>query len=223
MSPFKAVVFDLDGTLMDSKIDYEKMSNLIRDFLVGKGVKVPLGDRRVVYQVIRGGAESLMELGLSGSDVSKTLRQMDSLVNSVELEALDEVELKPFVRETLESLSEGGIILGVATRGHREYALRCLDRFALRGFFKGVLARDDVPYPKPDPRHLLETISLIGSVPEATLYVGDTTTDLETALSAKVEFVGYWRDDVWAKRLIDGGCKRLIRDLREIVSIVNGS
>jgi phosphoglycolate phosphatase len=223
MSPLDAVVFDLDGTLMDSKIDYEKMSLLIRDLLMSIGVTVPLEDRSAVYQVIRGGADSLLGLGLSEAEVPETLKRIDALVNSVELEALDEVELKPYVRETLELLSDECIKLGVATRGHREYAIKCLDRFALRGFFEGVLARDDVPYPKPDPRHLLDTIRLIGSRPETTLYIGDTTTDLETAFSAKVEFVGYWRDDEWAKRLMDGGCKRLIRDLREIVSMVKDS
>ena len=43
MRPVKAVVFDLDGTLMDSKIDYEKMSNRIRELLVTMGFPEPLG------------------------------------------------------------------------------------------------------------------------------------------------------------------------------------
>jgi len=73
-----------------------------------------------------------------------------------------------------------------------------------------------------DPRHLLYTIDLLGVEPEETLFVGDTTTDLHTADAAGVEFVGYWRDDAWAQRLMDDGCTRMIKDLRALPRIVKG-
>ena len=87
-------------------------------------------------------------------------------------------------------------------------------------FFHQVVARDDVPYPKPDPRHLLYTIRLLGVDPGDTLFIGDTTTDLQTADAAGVEFIGYWRDESWAQRLMEGGCSRIVKDLREIPRLV---
>lgn len=220
MRPVKAVVFDLDGTLMDSKIDYEKMGNRIRELLVSRGLPEPLEDRRKVYRVISGGAATLREYGLPEASLEATLAEMETIMNDIELEALDAMELKPFARTVVAELHGEGLGLGVATRSHREYTLRGLKRYDMLRFFHQVVARDDVPYPKPDPRHLLYTIRLLGVDPEDTLFIGDTTTDLQTADAAGVEFIGYWRDESWAQRLMEGGCSRIVKDLREIPRLV---
>lgn len=220
MRPVKAVVFDLDGTLMDSKIDYEKMGNRIRELLVSRGLPEPLEDRRKVYRVISGGAATLREYGLPEASLEATMAEMETIMNDIELEALDAMELKPYAREVVAELHGAGLGLGVATRSHREYTLRGLKRYDMLRFFHQVVARDDVPYPKPDPRHLLYTIRLLGVDPEDTLFIGDTTTDLQTADAAGVEFIGYWRDESWAQRLMEGGCSRIVKDLREIPRLV---
>ena len=220
MRPVKAVVFDLDGTLMDSKIDYEKMGNRIRELLVSRGLPEPLEDRRKVYRVISGGAATLREYGLPEASLEATMAEMKTIMNDIELEALDAMELKPYARTVVAELHGEGLGLGVATRSHREYTLRGLKRYDMLRFFHQVVARDDVPYPKPDPRHLLYTIRLLGVDPEDTLFIGDTTTDLQTADAAGVEFIGYWRDESWAQRLMEGGCSRIVKDLREITRLV---
>ena len=220
MRPVKAVVFDLDGTLMNSKIDYGKMGNKIRELLTSRGLPEPLEDRRKVYQVIRGGAATLREYGLPEASLEATMAEMETIMNDIELEALVAMELKPFAREVVAELHAAGLGLGVATRSHREYTLRGLKKHDMLRFFHQVVARDDVPYPKPDPRHLLYAIRLLGVEPGDTLFIGDTTTDLQTADAAGVEFVGYWRDDAWAQRLMDDGCSRIVKDLREIPRLV---
>ena len=220
MRPVKAVVFDLDGTLMDSKIDYEKMGNRIRELLASRGLPEPLEDRRKVYKVISGGAATLLEYGLPEASLEATISEMEAIMNDIELEALDAMELKPYAREVVMELHGEGLGLGVATRSHREYTLRGLKRYDMLRFFHHVVARDDVPHPKPDPRHLLFTIRLLGVDPGDTLFIGDTTTDLQTADAAGVEFIGYWRDESWARRLMEGGCSRIVKDLREITRLV---
>jgi HAD superfamily hydrolase (TIGR01509 family) len=220
MRPVKAVVFDLDGTLMDSKIDYEKRGNRIRELLVSRGLPEPLEDRRKVYRVISGGAATLREYGLPEASLEATMAEMETIMNDIELEALDAMELKPYARTVVVELHGEGLGLGVATRSHREYTLRGLKRYDMLRFFHQVVARDDVPYPKPDPRHLLYTIRLLGVDPGDTLFIGDTTTDLQTADAAGVEFIGYWRDESWAQRLMEGGCSRIVKDLREIPRLV---
>jgi phosphoglycolate phosphatase len=220
MHPVKAVVFDLDGTLMDSKIDYEKMGNMIRELLVSMGLPEPLEDRRKVYRVIKGGAATLREYGLPEASLEATIAVMEDIMNGVELEALDTIELRPHAKDAVAELHGEGLSLGVATRSHREYTVRGLEKHGMLPFFHVVVARDDVPYPKPDPRHLLHAIGLLGVDPVDTLFVGDTTTDLKTADAAGVEFLGYWRDDAWAQRLMEEGCSRIIKDLRELPRLV---
>ena len=217
--PYRAVVFDLDGTLVESHINYEKMGEQIKVLLAEMGMTEHIEDRRKAYQVIRGGAETLLEFGLPEENLEATLRELDNVMNGIELEALPTMLLKPNAHETLQELREEGYRMGIATRSHGEYAIKVLDKFNMHQYFHGIIGRDETPYPKPDPRHLLSTIELIKAKPEETLYIGDTTTDLTTSLAAKVDFVGYWRDDEWAKRLMDGGCKKIIKDLYDLVEL----
>jgi len=218
--PHRAVVFDLDGTLVESHIDYEKMGEQIRKILSERGIKEPITDRRKAYQVVRGGADSLLEHGLPEENLETTLKELEEVMNAIELEAIPTVQLKPNAVKTLSELKEYGCRLGVATRSHGAYAVKVLDKLNILQYFHGVIGRDETPYPKPDPRHLLVTIELIKAKPEETLYVGDTTTDLATSLAANVDFVGYWRSEEWAQRLIEGGCKKVIKDLYDLVQLI---
>ncbi len=217
--PYRAVVFDLDGTLVESHIDYEKMGEQIKALLETMGMTTHIEDRRKAYQVIRGGEKTLLEYGLPQENLEATLVGLDNVMNGIELAAIPTMQLKPNAIETLTELQNTGYRLGVATRSHGAYAEQVLNKFNMSHYFHGVIGRDETQYPKPDPRHLLETIKLIDANPDETLYIGDTTTDLTTSQAAKVDFVGYWRDDEWAKRLMDGGCMKIIRDLYDLVKL----
>jgi HAD superfamily hydrolase (TIGR01549 family) len=222
MQVYDTVIFDLDGTLFDSKINYERMSQLIIDVLLANGMTEPLEDRRKVYRVIRGGESTLLEYGLNPDNVPETLIQMEKVMNQVELEALGTIKLKPNAKKILVSLQNQGFKRGIATRSHREYAVRGLDATGLLPYIEVIVGRDEVPYPKPDPRHLFQTIELLDTRPDRVLFIGDTTTDFHTAQAAKVNFLGYKRDEVWAKRLIEAGCETIVEDLMEILEYVNG-
>jgi phosphoglycolate phosphatase len=220
MSGYKAVVFDLDGTLQDSKIDYQKMTDRVRQILISEGIpESALGDRRTVYLIIRGGEDSLLELGVRDEHIQTVLDLMTEAMNETELEATDSVEPRRNALQTLKTLHRNGIKLGITTRSHRAYAEKCLAKMGIRHYIRGILARDDVPFPKPDPRHLFETIALLKVDSGDVLYVGDTTTDLETARAADVDFVGYKRDEVWGQRLLDAGCDLLVEDLLEVAEM----
>jgi HAD superfamily hydrolase (TIGR01509 family) len=121
--------------------------------------------------------------------------------------------------ETLRALRGRGLGIGIATRGCREYAAESMRLTGLHNYVDACLARDEVPYPKPDARHLLEVVTRLGVEPAEVFYVGDTSTDLETAKAANVAFVGYKRDEEWGKRLIDAGCERMVDDLLDLVEI----
>jgi phosphoglycolate phosphatase len=220
MSGYKAVVFDLDGTLQDSKIDYQKMTDRVRQILISEGIpESALGDRRTVYLIIRGGEDSLLELGVRDEHIQTVLDLMTEAMNETELEATDSVEPRRNALQTLKTLHRNGIKLGITTRSHRIYTEKCLAKMGIRHYIRGILARDDVPFPKPDPRHLFETIALLKVDSGDVLYVGDTTTDLETARAADVDFVGYKRDEVWGQRLLDAGCDLLVEDLLEVAEM----
>lgn len=223
MRSYKAVVFDLDGTLIDSHIDFEKMTRVVRDYLLEEGLPIEaLDSRRKVYLIIRGGENVLLEHGVKRDSVQDMLDFMTEAMNKIELEAIDTIQPKPNALEILDALSRGGLALGIATRSHRVYAERCLRKTGMGRYIQGLLARDDVQYAKPDPRHLLQTIELLNVNPDRVLYVGDTTTDLETAHAANVDFIGFKRNEVWGKRLMEAGCEVMVEDLGEVARIALG-
>ncbi len=216
----KAVVFDLDGTLVDSKIDYERMAGKIRVVLSEVGVpQERLTDRRKIYQIIRGGDTVLAEMGVDPKKRPAITSEMERIMNQTELEGAHLAKPMRNSAETLRALKKRGLGIGIATRGCREYAVESMRLTGLTGYVDKCLARDEVPYPKPDPRHLLDVVTHLGAKPTQVFYVGDTSTDLETANAAKVEFIGYKRDEEWGKRLIDAGCKKMIDDLIDLVGI----
>ncbi len=216
----KAVVFDLDGTLVDSKIDYERMAGMIRVVLSEGGVpEERLTDRRKIYQIIRGGDKVLTDLGVEPAKRTRIAGEMEHIMNRVELDGAHLSKPMRNAGETLKALKGRGLGIGIATRGCREYAAESMRLTGIHGYVDKCLARDDVPYPKPDPRHLLDVVTHLGAGPGDVFYVGDTSTDLETANAANVAFIGYKRDEEWGKRLIDAGCKRMVDDLIDLVGI----
>jgi HAD superfamily hydrolase (TIGR01509 family) len=140
-------------------------------------------------------------------------------MNQIELEGV--VHSKPMknAKETLMKLKERGLGIGIATRGCREYAAESMKLTGLDSYVNYCLARDEVPHPKPDPRHLLDVVNLLGVEPNSVFYVGDTPTDLDTAKAAGIRFVGYKRNEEWGKRLIDAGCSKMVEDLLELVNM----
>ncbi len=218
----KAVVFDLDGTLVDSKIDYERMAGMIRVVLSEGGVpEERLTDRRKIYQIIRGGDKVLTEMGVVPKERTRIASEMERIMNQVELDGAHLAKPMRNASETLKALRERGLGIGIATRGCREYAAESIRLTQLDGYVDKCLARDDVPYPKPDPRHLLDVVTHFGAGPGEVFYVGDTSTDLDTANAARVAFVGYKRDEEWGKRLTDAGCVRMVDDLIDLVGIAD--
>ena len=219
----KAVVFDLDGTLVDSTIDYEKMSGLIKEVLLAVGVDGELlTDRRRVYAVIRGGEAAIAEFGIEPSRAREANAKINAIMNMVELEGAHLAKPMRHSAETLSELKGRGLSIGVATRGCREYAVESMRLTRLTPLVEVCLARDDVVYPKPDPRHLLDVLTYLDASPGEAFYVGDTSTDLETANAAKVMFVGYRRSEEWGKRLEEAGCKRMVDDLLDLLGFADG-
>ena len=186
----KAVVFDLDGTLVHSRIDFGKMKRRSIGLLEASGVEPGLLTEKMGnYDIERLSTEDLRTRGVSEEDIGKIFQKVSEIMNEVELEALGDVELFEGVSETLEKLKNRGLRIGIVTRSCREYADRVIERLKLRGLIDAVLARDDVSKPKPDPEHLLSLMTILGVKPSETVMVGDHAMDALCAQNAGVRFL----------------------------------
>jgi HAD superfamily hydrolase (TIGR01549 family) len=221
LTKYNAVIFDLDGTLIQSKIDYEEMRRRVIEIISEMGVSIEgISQSRKIWEIIQGSERVFNEIGIKKEAKEMISRRINEALNEIELSSLETVEPTRNSEEMLRALRSEGFKIGVATRGCKKYALCSLKKTGLKGYVDAILARDEVEHPKPDPRHLIEVAKALECPLNRVVYIGDTTTDLSTAQGAGVTFVGFFRKDEWGKRLKEAGCRVFVEDLLELVDIV---
>jgi phosphoglycolate phosphatase len=221
MAQVKAVVFDLDGTLIESHHDYDEMARRVKLILEETGVPTnALSQQGRIWEIIQGGMRSLQELGLPPERIKGVLDRIDEALNKVEISSVGSVELKPGATELLEHLRERGIKIGIATRSCGEYVRMSMEASRLAEYFDIVLARDEVEFPKPDPRHLLQVLEELNATPQSSMFVGDTETDQRTARAAGIPFIGIPSSENWRKRMEGKEESVLVSTLTEIIEII---
>lgn len=180
----RAVVFDLDGTLVDSA---PAIADALQAMRRQRGIQRPL-ELQKVRRWVSGGALALVQAALeeaAGSpdeDVAEFRRIYADIVTSPQ-------SVYAGVLETLEALVASGIRLGICTNKPQRLSEHVLRDVTMERFFGVVLGGDAVPRPKPHADHLLATLRLLRTDPSEAVYVGDSSIDLHTAAAANVRFV----------------------------------
>lgn len=183
LAPIRLVLFDLDGTLIDSAPDLCKA--LAHAFAE---VGLPPHDVNAVRRMIGEGQRVLIERALVG--VGADLNLLDDVLarfrRYYDQHLVEKTVLYDGVRETLAALSPR-LPLGIATNKPGAWARRIIEAFALSAHFRWVLGEDDVGARKPDPRLLLTLCARAEVKPDETLMVGDSAIDRAAAMNAGVQ------------------------------------
>ncbi|MDX2000285.1 MAG: HAD-IA family hydrolase [Thermoanaerobaculia bacterium] len=181
----RAVAFDLDGTLVDSRRDLVAAVNRTR---VEAGF-VPLSDQEVVAKIGHGARDlvrkSLPEV-VSGERFEHAFRRFGEIYLEV---CLDETRPYPGIPELLNALRHRGLPLAVVTNKPERPTRKILVGLELEGSFTVVLGGDSLPVRKPDPLPLNEAARRLGVEPTALALVGDSAVDAATAEAAGACFV----------------------------------
>ena len=183
-----AIIFDLDGTLVDTAPDLLAALNVV---LTAEGHEpvVPAGLRQMVGH----GARALFE---------HALRRTGAPVSAPRLNALTEQFLafyraniargsRPFpgVPETLDLLAGQGAGLGVCTNKAQDLTELLLDELKLSRHFPAIFGGGRTPYAKPDPRPLLEVVAALKGHPKRAVLVGDSAIDVAAARAAEIPVI----------------------------------
>ena len=186
----KALVFDLDGTLVDTKYDMLDAGNLLfesqrwstrlRGF---SGLQIAIQGGKAILRY------GLLEEGITFND--KLLKDYYKLYLNKYNKVLDNKSRNyDGVIDTLSKLQTMGVKLGLCTNKPEKHARALLKRLDLIDFFRdSFIGSDTVGVAKPDPKPLLEAISRLDKKPEDVFFVGDTNTDADAAKNAKVAFI----------------------------------
>lgn len=189
---YRAICFDMDGTLLLTKVDYVKMSNLVFDVFEELGVPESAINRNDGYKFnIEGGCKWLIDNGRS-ADLYTIQGRISNLARDVEMEFVDEAKPVPGISEILFKLREMGYKIGVLTRGCREYAETALKVCEVYSLLDGIVARDDYPEEeaKPAPIAMKHMADDLGVRPEEILFFGDHTFDYNCAVDSGAGFIG---------------------------------
>lgn len=191
------VVFDLDGTLIDSAPDMHRAVNLMLADLGCPPLSLP-----EIRTMVGDGASALIARALAArqcvtADPTKALAQF---LEHYEANPTACTPTFPGVPETLERLQAFGLTLAICTNKPTRLTHMILERLGINRFFVRVIAGDTLPFRKPDPRALIEVLNVFGTPPAAALMVGDSEVDAATAHAANVPFIlmtyGYHRGPI---------------------------
>lgn len=177
------IVFDLDGTLVDTAPDLVATLNLIFE---REGLPpVPYDEAR---KLIGGGARAMLVRGLEADRRTVTPEHLDRLfkdfVDHYTAHVADLSQPFPGVTDALDALSASGHALAVCTNKFERQSLMLLEALQLGDRFKAICGQDTFGIAKPDPEILRRTILAAGGDPARAIMIGDSETDILTARAA---------------------------------------
>ena len=211
----KTVIFDLDGTLLDSIEDIASSMNKVLESL-----QLPTHKIEDYKHFVGGGVDILVENALSNQ--SKEIK--DEVIKRFKIEYDGKLHSKtlPYdgIYELLDELKKLDINLAVLSNKPHEFTVSYVNYFFKNYNFKEIHGqKKDVPK-KPDPKAALDIVKCLDSSCENTYFIGDTKIDMQTAKSANMTAIGVlwgFRDE---KELRDFGADFIVSNPLEILKIL---
>lgn len=185
------IVFDLDGTLVDTAPD---LTNALNQALAAHGYPSAAGEAvraSVAFGARAMIAEGLRQVGAHAEDRNE--ERIEAMLADFldHYEANIAVESAPFpgALQAMEALQAAGARLAVCTNKREHLALHLLRNLKLADRFSAIAGRDTFAAAKPDPLHLTATIAAAGGDPARAVMVGDSDVDMRTAKAAGIPAV----------------------------------
>ena len=211
----KTVIFDLDGTLLDSIEDIASSMNKVLESL-----QLPTHKIEDYKYFVGGGVDILVENALSNQ--SKEIK--DEVIKRFKIEYDGKLHSKtlPYdgIYELLDELKKLDINLAVLSNKPHEFTVSYVNHFFKNYNFKEIHGqKKDIPK-KPDPKAALDIVKCLDSSCENTYFIGDTKIDMQTAKSANMTAIGVlwgFRDE---KELRDFGADFIVSNPLEILKII---
>lgn len=194
-----AVIFDLDGTLIDSLPNVRDAANAVLH-----AFDQPPLDARTVAGFVGLGEQVFVDRLIAATDLEPSSRA-DILSKFIAEYKRVALETRPFpgVVEVLQAFQNRGVPMGVVTNKPRAPLVPTLEAADLSRYFASVVAGDDLPLRKPDPAPLRHAMAELGV--DRCVYIGDTPIDAETAARAGMPF-GLFTEGIRTVPLEDISC-----------------
>ena len=212
--PIKAILFDLDGTLLDTAAD---LGGAVNYLLARDGL--PILSRDIIDQTASQGALALIKAGYGQQLNVEQLQQLrQQFLDHYEQNLALDTCYFPGVESMLATLNQHAIPWGIVTNKPYIYAKALFTKFELLASSQVTLYGDSMSVRKPNPLPLIVAAKSLAIEPTAIAYVGDALTDIEAANQAQMISIvanyGYIPSDadvnLWSANLIINNCNELL-------------
>jgi phosphoglycolate phosphatase len=214
----RGVVFDFDGTLVATRIDFAAMRRAVADLLRNRQLEpVAQGPHHYVLEMVAAGCQALRA---DAERAAAFEREAMATIEAFEMQTCPYAAPFPGVMETLAQLQAGGYHVGIITRNGRKGVAAITSRYRLPHDL--LLTREDVARVKPHPDHLLAALRGLHLKASEALMVGDHPTDMLCGKAAGVLSAGVSRDALRIEELSAAGADFLIPSVPELLPLLNG-
>ena len=180
-SSIKALIFDLDGTLIDSAVGIAACLDRIAQERGAAPVTV-----ETVCRLISKGALELVGQSLGSADPEADLTLFRKILAA---RITDPAELYPGVAKAIRHFAKAGVTMGICSNKPQHLTLRTLEDVGLTDCFGAIVGGDAASGHKPDPAHLDEVCRLLGLSRDGCLLIGDSEVDQAAARAAGMPFL----------------------------------
>jgi phosphoglycolate phosphatase len=185
MNPIKLIIFDLDGTLVDSLADLtDTTNNMLARF------SRPALAQEQVRKLVGQGARNLVERAMTGASSDEIEDALGIFLAYNDAHIADKTQLYSGVKDTLEMLHAGQREMAVISNKNVALCRKLLAVLGIDGYFGAVLGADSLPFRKPSPEPLLKLIRDFGVSAAETAMVGDSINDIAAGSGAAVVTIG---------------------------------
>ena len=219
MNKIQLVVFDLDGTLLDTAKDFLFAVNKLRSIY-----KLPPCKFEEIRHRVSEGADSLTKyaLGLENKEKNKIDLHKKELLKIYMKCCLKNTTLFEGVSNVLEEINSKGIAWGIVTNKPEKFSKKIVSHFLANYKPKFLICPEHVGERKPSPKGLLRGCEIVSANPKSSVYVGDHAIDIEAGKKAKMITVaaayGYIPKNEYAS---DWGSEFIVESPLEIKSILS--
>jgi len=214
----RAVIFDLDDTLVESTVDFTKFKRLVIQRIGTHGDDSSLySPDETIVEIVARFEDRMRDRGVDENEIRTMLADLDRIMDGVELERVSETTAINGAVELLSFLREKGMKIGILTRGCEEYALTVLRITGMQTLVDKIECRNSNTKAKPDPDSYLNLVRMLGVPKEETIFVGDHPMDAQCAANAGVPFMAVQTGDVPEDVLKDAGSVEIFTDVKHMI------
>ncbi|MBD3193564.1 MAG: HAD-IA family hydrolase [Candidatus Lokiarchaeota archaeon] len=187
----KAIVWDLDGTLIHFKINFVRARREAIKILRNKGIsKKHLKISKSILENVRLSIPLFEEMGYNKPEIDGIIEQVDKAVREIEYEAALKASKIDGIEKVLEFAKNNNLKQAIYTYNTRKNAQVSLKKVNLISYFNVIVGRDNVDNPKPHKDHLLTICKELKLSPTEIVVIGDTYRDIEGALVVGARSIG---------------------------------